>query len=31
VEEFDAFEDRAYAYEERWWKNQPIRPEPKAP
>ncbi|WP_157411493.1 hypothetical protein [Actinoplanes rectilineatus] len=24
------FEDRAYAYEEYWWNNQPIRPEPKA-
>ncbi|WP_153040185.1 WXG100 family type VII secretion target [Actinoplanes sp. TFC3] len=31
AEEFDAFEDRAYAYEEQWWENQPIRPEPKAP
>ncbi|GIF04605.1 WXG100 family type VII secretion target [Actinoplanes siamensis] len=28
-EEFDAFEDRAYAYEEQWWNNQPIRPEPR--
>jgi uncharacterized protein YukE len=28
-EEFDEFEDRAYAYEEQWWKNQPIRPAPR--
>lgn len=27
--EFDDFEDRAYAYEEQWWNNQPIRPEPR--
>ncbi|WIM94506.1 hypothetical protein ACTOB_006531 [Actinoplanes oblitus] len=27
AEEFDAFEDRAYAHEEQWWNNQPIRPE----
>ncbi|GAA0449020.1 hypothetical protein Aca07nite_80230 [Actinoplanes capillaceus] len=27
--EFDAFEDRAYAYEDLWWDNQPIRPEPR--
>jgi uncharacterized protein YukE len=31
VEEFDAFEDRAYAYEEQWWNNQTTRPEPKIP
>ncbi|NMO57583.1 hypothetical protein HH310_41260 [Actinoplanes sp. TBRC 11911] len=24
--EFDAFEDRAYAYEDQWWNNQLIRP-----
>jgi uncharacterized protein YukE len=24
--EFDAFEDRAYAHEDQWWNNQPIRP-----
>jgi hypothetical protein len=29
AEEFDAFEDRAYAHEEQWWNSQPIRPEPK--
>ncbi|BAL86477.1 hypothetical protein AMIS_12570 [Actinoplanes missouriensis 431] len=28
--EFDAFEDRAYAHEDEWWENQPIRPEPRA-
>lgn len=28
-EEFDAFEDRAYAHEDQWWKNQPVRPEPR--
>ncbi|MEU4694879.1 hypothetical protein [Actinoplanes sp. NPDC023714] len=28
-EEKDAFEDRAYAYEDEWWDNQPIRPEPR--
>jgi uncharacterized protein YukE len=27
--ERDAFEDRAYAYEDEWWDNQPIRPEPR--
>ncbi len=27
--EFDAFEDRAYAHEDQWWDNQPIRPEPR--
>ncbi|MFC7531843.1 WXG100 family type VII secretion target [Actinoplanes sp. GCM10030250] len=27
--DFDAFEDRAYAHEEQWWNNQPIRPEPR--
>jgi uncharacterized protein YukE len=27
--EFDAFEDRAYAHEDEWWENQPIRPEPR--
>ncbi|MFD0785410.1 hypothetical protein ACFQZ8_15995, partial [Micromonospora azadirachtae] len=25
--EVDAFEDRAYAHEERWWTDQPVRPE----
>ncbi|WP_240032989.1 WXG100 family type VII secretion target [Micromonospora globbae] len=25
--EIDAFEDRAYAHEERWWTNQSVRPE----
>ncbi|MFI6075662.1 WXG100 family type VII secretion target [Actinoplanes sp. NPDC051343] len=29
AEEFDAFEDRAYAHEEQWWNSQPIRPEPR--
>ncbi|MEV6343708.1 hypothetical protein [Actinoplanes sp. NPDC051851] len=24
-----AYEDRAYAHEDRWWNNQPIRPEPR--
>ncbi|HWS37183.1 MAG TPA: hypothetical protein VN408_31175 [Actinoplanes sp.] len=28
-DELDAFEDRAYAYEDQWWENQPIRPEPR--
>jgi uncharacterized protein YukE len=27
--EKDAFEDRAYAHEDEWWENQPIRPEPR--
>lgn len=27
--EFDQWEDRAYAHEERWWQSQPIRPEPR--
>ncbi|MEV6303292.1 hypothetical protein AB0M02_28035 [Actinoplanes sp. NPDC051861] len=26
-EEFSAFEDRAYAHEDTWWENQPIRPD----
>jgi hypothetical protein len=30
-EEFDAFEDRAYAHEEQWWNDQPIRPDPRNP
>lgn len=25
--EFDAWEDRAYAHEDQWWDNQPVRPE----
>ncbi|SCL72888.1 YbaB/EbfC family nucleoid-associated protein [Micromonospora peucetia] len=25
--EVDAFEDRAYAHEERWWTDHPVRPE----
>jgi uncharacterized protein YukE len=25
--EADAFEDRAYAHEEQWWNNHPVRPE----
>jgi uncharacterized protein YukE len=29
AEDFDDFEDRAYAHEEQWWKNQPIRPGPR--
>ncbi|BCY13410.1 WXG100 family type VII secretion target [Actinoplanes sp. L3-i22] len=28
-EEFSLFEDRAYAHEDQWWNNQPIRPEPR--
>lgn len=28
-EERRPFEDRAYAHEEQWWNNQPIRPEPR--
>jgi hypothetical protein len=28
-EEFERWEDRAYAFEEEWWQNQPIRPEPR--
>ncbi|MEU8242050.1 hypothetical protein AB0C07_27675 [Actinoplanes missouriensis] len=28
-EEKEAFEDRAYAHEDEWWENQPIRPEPR--
>jgi hypothetical protein len=28
-EEFEAWEDRAYAHEEEWWETQPIRPEPR--
>ncbi|WP_433828957.1 hypothetical protein ACQP2E_06550 [Actinoplanes sp. CA-015351] len=27
--ELDAYEDRAYAHEDDWWDNQPIRPEPR--
>ncbi|MBB2941907.1 hypothetical protein FB565_001611 [Actinoplanes lutulentus] len=27
--EFRASEDRAYAHEDEWWDNQPIRPEPR--
>lgn len=26
--ETEAWEDRAYAYEDSWWENQPVRPEP---
>ncbi|MEV4831049.1 WXG100 family type VII secretion target [Micromonospora sp. NPDC049257] len=26
-DEADAFEDRAYAHEERWWNDHPVRPE----
>jgi hypothetical protein len=26
-EEADLWEDRAYAREDRWWDNQPVRPE----
>ncbi|MFF5291156.1 WXG100 family type VII secretion target [Paractinoplanes globisporus] len=25
----DKWEDRAYAYEDEWWNNQPVRPEPR--
>lgn len=28
-EEFDEWEDRAYAREEQWWENQPVRPGPR--
>jgi len=27
--ELDQWEDRAYAHEEQWWDDQPIRPEPR--
>ena len=27
--ELDQWEDRAYAHEEEWWNNQPVRPEPR--
>ncbi|GAA4259770.1 hypothetical protein [Dactylosporangium darangshiense] len=27
--ELDLWEDRAYAHEQEWWDNQPIRPEPR--
>jgi hypothetical protein len=27
--EFDQWEDRAYAHEDDWWNNQPVRPEPR--
>ncbi len=27
--ELDLWEDRAYAHEEEWWNDQPIRPEPR--
>lgn len=26
-EELNAFEDRAYAHEDEWWRNHPVRPE----
>ncbi|GAA1638310.1 hypothetical protein [Actinoplanes couchii] len=28
-DEFEAFEDRAYAHEDQWWEDQPVRPEPR--
>ncbi|MEV4490175.1 WXG100 family type VII secretion target [Micromonospora coxensis] len=27
ADEFEAFEDRAYAHEEQWWNSHPVRPE----
>lgn len=27
--ELDLWEDRAYAYEDHWWDNQPVRPDPR--
>jgi hypothetical protein len=27
--EFEQWEDRAYAHEDDWWDNQPVRPEPR--
>jgi hypothetical protein len=29
-EEFSEWEDRAYAFEEDWWNNQPIRPDSRS-
>jgi hypothetical protein len=27
LEERNAYEERAYAHEDEWWRNQPVRPE----
>ena len=28
--ELDLWEDRADAYEDQWWDNQPVRPDPRS-